>query len=163
MALINCPECSTRVSSSAVSCPKCGYPIADAVREAPGRGRFGEAASAEGIDLSEFRDPTKPPQVSDAQVALLLSQKKQTNHILHLLLSVVTGGVWLIVWFFVADSNRRHNRQVDAQIEAGALGRRLTPQRFRLRQMAKEAARSRSEARQEWGRETLARLEHEDE
>jgi len=163
MALIECPECEREVSSAAVSCPKCGYPIADAVREAPGKGRFGQAARATGVDLSEFRDPTKPPQVSDAQVAVLLSQKKRTNHILHLLLSVVTGGVWLIVWFFVADSNRRHNRQIDAQIEAGAGHSLETPQRFRLRQMAKEAARSRSQARQQWGRETLERLEHEDE
>lgn len=27
MALINCPECSKRISNSAVSCPNCGYPI----------------------------------------------------------------------------------------------------------------------------------------
>jgi len=79
MALIECPECEREVSSAAVSCPKCGYPIADAVREAPGKGRFGQAARATGVDLSEFRNPTKPPQVSDAQVAVLLSQKKRTN------------------------------------------------------------------------------------
>lgn len=27
MALINCPECGTRVSDTAMSCPSCGYPI----------------------------------------------------------------------------------------------------------------------------------------
>ena len=27
MALIKCPECGGQVSSSAVSCPKCAYPI----------------------------------------------------------------------------------------------------------------------------------------
>ena len=31
MALIDCPECSTQVSSAAISCPKCGYPIERAV------------------------------------------------------------------------------------------------------------------------------------
>ena len=28
--------------------------------------------------------------------------KQRPNHILHLLLSVVTVGIWLIVWFFIA-------------------------------------------------------------
>jgi TM2 domain-containing membrane protein YozV len=28
MALISCPECSTKVSDRAASCPSCGYPIA---------------------------------------------------------------------------------------------------------------------------------------
>ena len=28
--------------------------------------------------------------------------KQRANHILHLLLSVVTVGIWLIVWFFIA-------------------------------------------------------------
>lgn len=28
MALIDCPECSTRVSDKASNCPSCGYPIA---------------------------------------------------------------------------------------------------------------------------------------
>jgi hypothetical protein len=101
--------------------------------------------------------------MSDGQVALLSSQKKRTSHVLHLLLSIITGGLWLIVWLLVADSNRRHNRQIDAQIEAGPGHSHETPQRFRLRQMAKEATRSSSPRRQEWGRETLERLEYEDE
>jgi len=28
MALINCPECNSEVSDKAISCPKCGCPIA---------------------------------------------------------------------------------------------------------------------------------------
>ena len=27
MALINCPECGTQVSSKADKCPKCAYPL----------------------------------------------------------------------------------------------------------------------------------------
>ena len=34
MALTSCPECSRQVSSSAATCPACGYPIAQAVAEA---------------------------------------------------------------------------------------------------------------------------------
>jgi hypothetical protein len=34
MALIDCPDCSKQVSSAAVSCPKCGYPIGQEVQRA---------------------------------------------------------------------------------------------------------------------------------
>jgi hypothetical protein len=27
MALINCPECDSKISDKAITCPKCGYPI----------------------------------------------------------------------------------------------------------------------------------------
>jgi hypothetical protein len=51
-----------------------------------------------------------------APPAALLSRKKHTNHILHLLLSIFTGGLWLIVWLIVANGNKRHNQQIDEQI-----------------------------------------------
>ncbi len=35
MALIRCPECKNVVSSEAVSCPHCGFPIAGRVKVAP--------------------------------------------------------------------------------------------------------------------------------
>jgi hypothetical protein len=119
MALINCPECSTQVSSAAPSCPKCGFPVAVGAAKAVGKGRFDEAASDAGIDISDFESASL--RASDAQMASLLSQKKQTNHILHLLLSIVTGGLWLIVWLLVALGNRRHNREIDERINAKTL------------------------------------------
>jgi hypothetical protein len=46
MALINCPECGKQVSTSAKSCPNCGYPVAEHVPQtaavgtpAPGPGK----------------------------------------------------------------------------------------------------------------------------
>lgn len=33
MALIYCPECQKRISSSALTCPECGYPINGAGQE----------------------------------------------------------------------------------------------------------------------------------
>lgn len=33
-------------------------------------------------------------------VKQVLSRRKGTNHILHLLLSLITGGLWIIVWIF---------------------------------------------------------------
>lgn len=32
----------------------------------------------------------------------VLAQRPGTNHILHLILSIVTGGIWLIIWFMSA-------------------------------------------------------------
>ncbi len=39
MALINCPECDAQVSDVAESCPKCGYPIAQAKQVRNGVGK----------------------------------------------------------------------------------------------------------------------------
>ena len=46
----------------------------------------------------------------------LQQQKKQTSHVLHLLLSVITGGFWLIIWLLCGIANNSHNRKIDAQI-----------------------------------------------
>lgn len=56
---------------------------------------------------------------SDQEVAVMLSQKKQTSHILHLLLSIITGGLWLIVWLLVASSNSSHNKRIEKRILKG--------------------------------------------
>ena len=122
VALISCPECSAQVSSAAPSCPTCGFPIAASVKEVleTGRGKFDRAARTAGVDLSEYEAP-KRETPSDAEIAILLSQKKQTNHILHLLLSVVTGGLWLIVWFLVAMDNGSRNKRIDQKVRGEAL------------------------------------------
>jgi hypothetical protein len=112
MALIDCPECGTQVSSAAPTCVKCGYPVA----QAPDKGRFDKGTTVAGFDLSGLGAPTGPAHMSDTQAAVLLSQKKQTNHVLHLLLSMVTVGAWLIVWLLVANSNNRHNQRIDRQL-----------------------------------------------
>jgi hypothetical protein len=35
------------------------------------------------------------------------------SHVLHLLLSVITAGLWLLVWFFVALSHRNERNKID--------------------------------------------------
>lgn len=47
---------------------------------------------------------------------VLTSQKKNTNHILHLLLCIPTCGLWLLVWGVTMRSNDSHNRKLDKQI-----------------------------------------------
>lgn len=36
MALVNCPECSKKISSAAASCPNCGHPMFGASAATPG-------------------------------------------------------------------------------------------------------------------------------
>ena len=56
---------------------------------------------------------------SDQEVAVMLSKKKKTNHVLHLLLSVVTLGVWVLIWILVAISNSSENSRIDRVIAKG--------------------------------------------
>lgn len=41
----------------------------------------------------------------------------KTNHILHLLLSVLTGGLWLAIWLLVAISNATQRAAIDRQLQ----------------------------------------------
>lgn len=50
------------------------------------------------------------------QIFVLTTQKKTTNHILHLLLCIPTFGLWLLVWGLTMSSNNSHNRKIDKQI-----------------------------------------------
>ncbi|WP_339441835.1 hypothetical protein [Pseudomonas proteolytica] len=47
---------------------------------------------------------------------VLTNQKKTTNHILHVILTVLTGGLWLLVWGLTMRSNDAHNKKLDKQI-----------------------------------------------
>lgn len=42
----------------------------------------------------------------------------KTSHLLHLLLSVLSAGLWLVVWLLVADYNANKRRKIDKQLEA---------------------------------------------
>ena len=47
---------------------------------------------------------------------VLTTQKKKTNHILHLLMCIPTCGLWLFVWGITMRSNDAHNKKLDKQI-----------------------------------------------
>lgn len=98
MALVACPDCGREVSGRAPACPHCGAPIADASPE---------------------RKKGDRVPYTDHEVAVLLSQKKRTSHVLHLLLSLLTAGVWVIVWILVAVSNSSENAKIDRKIVKG--------------------------------------------
>lgn len=45
---------------------------------------------------------------TDFQASIVKGHR--TNHILHLILSIVTAGLWLFVWLAVAIINKEHRR-----------------------------------------------------
>ena len=96
MALIECHECGKKISDSAASCPGCGAPVRAKQRK---------------------KGDTVP--YTDQVVAVLLSKKKKTNHVLHLLLSIITVGIWIIIWILVAASNGSVNAGIDKEIRNG--------------------------------------------
>lgn len=49
--------------------------------------------------------------------ALMLEmRKKKTSHLFHLLMAVITGGVWIIIWVMCIISNWSENKAIDKQI-----------------------------------------------
>lgn len=48
---------------------------------------------------------------------VLTSRKKKTNHILHLILTILTGGLWLIVWAIIAPHRDGQNKKIDREID----------------------------------------------
>lgn len=48
---------------------------------------------------------TNPGAVPQQPTQMVTYSKKKTNHVLHLLLSIVTVGVWIPVWIVIAVVN----------------------------------------------------------
>ena len=68
-------------------------------------------------DLLQPRDRPQPdaiktPTDSDWMRDNLECQRWQTSHVVHCLISIVTLGSWLIVWFFVVASNTRERNKI---------------------------------------------------
>ena len=60
-------------------------------------------------------------EYSNQEVAVKLSQKKNTSHVLHLLLSIITGGLWIPVWVLCALSNALSRGTIDRNIKSGPI------------------------------------------
>lgn len=54
----------------------------------------------------------------DNKTMLLIAKRddQKTSHVLHLLLTVITFGLWLPVWVIVAVSHRLERRRIDRLI-----------------------------------------------
>ena len=52
-----------------------------------------------------------------SQAAILLEmRKKDTSHILHLILTICTAGAWVLIWILCALSNGIENAKLDRKI-----------------------------------------------
>lgn len=62
-------------------------------------------------------------------------QNAQTNHILHLLLTVITGGLWLAVWLIVAINNSSKRKKIlrSAEIEQAYETGRISEKEYKFR------------------------------
>lgn len=47
---------------------------------------------------------------------IVLASQKNMNYILHVIMTVLAGGLWLIVWGITIRSNDSHNKKLDQQI-----------------------------------------------
>ena len=112
MAMIKCKECSSDISDMASSCPKCGAPIVKT-----GKLKIFDEAIAAKVAKGyrvESRDD------ASCRAVIVIPQEKP-NHILHLLLSVFTMGLWLIIWFFSIVGARGERRFAIEVNDAGQI------------------------------------------
>ena len=54
--------------------------------------------------------------MSQSAALLLEMRKHKTSHSLHLILSILTCGIWVFVWILCAASNAIENAKLDRQI-----------------------------------------------
>jgi len=92
MALISCNECGKEISDKAVQCLQCGNPIAKQPKKVV--------------------KSTRQEQPSDKTIAFQEMASHKTNHILHLLLSIVSAGFWVIIWLIISASNTSKRNKI---------------------------------------------------
>ncbi len=51
----------------------------------------------------------------------MLTRAPKVNHVLHLLLTIFTAGLWAIVWFFMAATEKHDKRQIVGVDEYGGV------------------------------------------
>lgn len=55
--------------------------------------------------------------INNLKVQRLLDSKRNTSHVLHLLLCIPTIGLWLVVWMFMILFNSLYNFSVNRKID----------------------------------------------
>ena len=55
--------------------------------------------------------------MKDWEMFMQLSNKKSTSHVLHLILSIISCGIWLPIWLLVVLSNSIENSMTDRKIK----------------------------------------------
>jgi len=55
--------------------------------------------------------------MKDWEMFMQLSNKKSTSHVLHLILSIISCGLWIPIWLLVVLSNSIENSMTDRKIK----------------------------------------------
>ena len=55
--------------------------------------------------------------MKDYEMFIRLSNKKKTSHVLHLILSIISCGLWIPIWLLVVLSNSIENSMTDRKIK----------------------------------------------
>ena len=55
--------------------------------------------------------------MKDYEMFMQLSNKKKTSHVLHLILSIISCGLWIPIWLLVVLSNSIENSMTDRKIK----------------------------------------------
>ena len=105
MPLTICTECEREVSDQAGACPGCGHPITTPLPDGEVSLEERRKVLANGVN-HRLQMSGGWRVESEGDVYAVMVGGKPVNHILHLLLSVLTFGLWLIVWVFAKGETR---------------------------------------------------------
>lgn len=125
-----CPKCNHQRSADDdptvphYQCPKCGIVYA----------KFGKPTQIKPglirpVKIQKQKIELVEQKPLDIQSAQLLLDRHKTNHILHLLLSVLSIGFWLPIWLIISASNANERNKINIQsnlpIESNTAGQAL--------------------------------------
>ena len=68
------------------------------------------------LSLIELQNHKKDIELDIQKMERTYGEAK-TNHILHLLLSLISAGIWIVVWLLVANANSRKQKKLGKLID----------------------------------------------
>lgn len=95
---MRCPGCQTENLEGARFCQKCGLRLTDAQEAEPQSLDSRRELLAKQIEMAVQRGGRVESQTDTMAVIV---KGKPVNHILHLILSIITLGFWLIIWIIL--------------------------------------------------------------
>lgn len=82
----NCPFCAEPIAAAAKKCKHCGETLDVTLR------------AAEEAKRAQTQQPTVYMNAGGASTPVVVAQKRDFPHLIHLFLSVCTAGAWILIW-----------------------------------------------------------------